>query len=352
MFVAAALTAAALLGCAAPRTPAGDPAAATGLVRVRLMHHERAVPDAVVTAVRNPGVASLEQRVSARSAAHGRAELVLAPGSWYVVASASSPDLAGWYGSNPVQVRPGEVVDVTVPAVPAIPPAAAAGVPVGEESVAGAVTLDGRPVAGAGVTFYLDGTTLFRGPGYLEAQTDADGAFEARVSPGRYWLVARRRSGSMPFGPLEVGDHFGFYPGNPVEVGPGQRVTVGIPAVRVLKKSGWAGPSTLRTRVAGTIRDRSGRPLAGYRAFLHAKPSMLGKPEFVSEPSGPDGSYVIWVDREGRYYLGARAEIGRAREEREAIGVPVGAPDQGVDVRLGAGDLQDRDIAVGVEGGR
>ena len=213
--------------------------------------------------------------------------------------------------------------------------------------MAGEVVGDGGAVGGAGVAFYLDASTQFRGPGYLEARTDERGAFETRLSPGRYWLIARRRSGPQPFGPLEVGDDFGFYPGNPLEVRAGERVTVRIPTVRVLKKSGWSGPSTLRTRVGGTIRDAAGRPLPGYRAFLHAKATMLGKPEFVSEPSGPDGAYLIWVDREGVYYLGARAEIGRAREEREAIGVYAGAPDHGIAVRLDAGELPALDIVVG-----
>jgi hypothetical protein len=213
--------------------------------------------------------------------------------------------------------------------------------------VSGVVTGDAGPIPGAGVAFYLDASTQFRGPGYLEAQTDERGAFETRVSPGRYWLVARRRSGSQPFGPLEAGDDFGFYPGNPLEVRAGETVAVRIPAVHVLKKSGWSGPSTLRTRVGGTIRDAAGRPLAGYRAFLHAKATMLGKPEFVSEPSGPDGAYLIWVEREGVFYLGARAEIGRAREERELIGLYAGAPDHAIEVRLSAGSLPPLDIVVG-----
>jgi len=352
MFAFATLIAAASGGCASPRTSAGEAGAKPGVVRVRLMYREQPVPDARVSAVRNPGVALLEERATTRSSADGRAELGLAPGSWYLAASAAAPELFGWHGSNPVQVRPGEVVDVTIPAVPAPPPAAVAGVPPGEESVAGVVVADGDAVAGAGVTFYLDGTTLFRGPGYLEAQTDGQGDFEARVSPGRYWLVARRRSGAQPFGPLEVGDAFGFYPGNPVEVRAGERVRVRIPAVRVLKKSGWSGPSTLRTRVTGTIRDAAGRPLPGFRAFLHANPAMLGKPEFVSEPSSPDGSYLIWVDREGRYFLGARAEIGRARAEREVIGLHGGARNEGIAVRLGEGELPPLDIVVGAEGGQ
>jgi hypothetical protein len=323
------------------------------------MHHEHAVAAALVTAVRNLGVAFLEERVVAQAGTDGRAEITLVPGIWYLSAAAAEPAVFGWYGTNPVQIRAGETIEVTIPAVPATaarasaaqaraPSAAATPVPPGEESVAGEVVGDSGAVSGAAVAFYLDAATQFRGPGYLEVETDEGGAFETRVSPGRYWIIARRRSGPRPYGPLEVGDDFGFYPGNPLVVRAGERVAVRIPAVRVLKKSGWSGPSTLRSRVSGTIRDAAGRPLAGYRAFLHAKATMLGKPEFVSEPSGADGAYLIWVDREGLYFLGARAEIGRSREEREAIGLYRGAPDHAVMVRLGAGDFAGRDIVVEV----
>ena len=52
-------------------------------------------------------------------AADGRAQLGLAPGSWYLSASAEEPAIFGWYGSNPVQIRAGETIEVTIPAVPA-----------------------------------------------------------------------------------------------------------------------------------------------------------------------------------------------------------------------------------------
>jgi hypothetical protein len=322
------------------------------------MYRERAISGARVLAVRNLGVAQLEERVVAISGPDGRAALVLGPGIWYLSASAGEPAIFGWYGSNPVQIRAGETIEVTIPAVlaaaagladPAVKPVPpVASVPSGEETVAGDVVGEGGAVVGAGVTFYLDASTQFRGPGYLEARTDEHGFFETRLSPGRYWLVARRRAGSQPFGPLEIGDDFGFFPGNPLEIRAGERVTVRMPAVRVLKKSGWSGPSALRTRVGGTVRDAAGRPLAGYRAFLHAKATMLGKPEFVSEPSGPDGVYQIWVDREGVYYLGARAEIGRARGERELIGFYTGTPDHAIAVLLGPDALPALDIVIGV----
>jgi hypothetical protein len=353
----AAILAAASAGCATPRPPVSPPVPSVGVAHVRLMHRELAVPDAKVSAVRNLGVALLEERVVAAAGTDGRAQLQLAPGSWYLSAAAEKPAIFGWYGSNPVQIRAGETIEVTIPAVPATAAdsAAAAAMPAvkvtpvspGDEIVSGEVVGDGGTILGAGVSFYLDASTQFRGPGYLETQSDQEGAFETRVSPGRYWLIARRRSGTQPFGPLEVGDDFGFYPGNPLEIRTGERVAIRIPTVRVLKKSGWSGPSALRTRVSGTVRDAKGHPLPGYRAFLHAKATMLGKPEFISEPSGPDGAYLIWVDREGIYYLGARAEIGRAREERELIGLYTGAPDHALEVRLDSVALPALDIVVG-----
>lgn len=342
-FPALLLPLALLTGCAgAPPAPAASP----GTLHVRLMHLERAVPGALVTAVRNPGSAFLEERVAAPAGADGGASLALPPGTWFLAAAAERPALFGWYGSNPVQVRPGEAAEIAIRAVPAPPLPAVAAVPAGEESVAGDVVGEEGPVADASVAFYLDAATQFRGPGYLETRTDDAGRFAARLSPGRYWIVARRRAGTAAFGPLEVGDAFGYYAGNPLVVAPGAAVAVRVGAVRVMKKSGWGGPSGLRTRVSGTIRDGAGRPLAGYRAFLHAQPAMLGKPEFVSEPSGPDGAYLVWVDREGTFYLGAREEIGRAREERETIGLYRGSPDHAVVVRLGTGELPPLDVVV------
>jgi len=310
------------------------------------MWQERAVPGATATAIEAPGAAFSERRVTVTAGPDGRAALALPPGAWFVEASSPAPALFGWYGSNPLQVRPGELVEVAIPALPAPPPPRVARVAAGAEEVTGDVIGAEGPVAGASVAFYLDAATLFRGPGYIEVATDADGRFGASVSPGSYWLVARRRAGPAAYGPLEIGDDFGFYAGNPLRVGEGERVAVRIGAVRVLKRSGWSGPSELRTRVSGTVRDAAGRPLAGYRAFLHANPAMLGKPEYVSEPSGPDGTFTIWVDREGTFYLGARSEIGRARDRAEVVGVYTGRPDHAVTVRLGAGELSGLDVTV------
>ena len=303
MFLLAALGA-----CASAGAPSREALPAPGHLRARLMYQDRAVSGALFSAVRNPGVDFQEEARTASAAQDGWAELTLAPGTWYLSARAEEREIFGWYGSNPLQLRQGEAIEIAVRGAAVGPPPRSAAASPGEESVSGEVIGEDGPLAGAAAVFYLDASTQFRGPGYLEAQTDEAGRFEVRLSPGRYYVVVRRRAGAAAFGPLEAGDDFGYFPWNPLYVRRGERVSLQMSAVRVLKRSGWSVPSQVRTRVSGTIRDRSGRPLEGYRAFLHAKPSMLGKPEFVSEPGGPDGRYTIWVDREGKFYLGARGD--------------------------------------------
>ena len=78
---------------------------------------------------------------------------------------------------------------------------------------------------------------------------------------------------------------------------------------------------------------------------------MLGKPSFVSGKSAADGRYEIWVDREGTFFLGARREIGRARELGEAVGRFGGSEDAAVDITLGDGPMVGYDIVVEDAGG-
>ena len=207
------------------------------------------------------------------------------------------------------------------------------------------------PLEGAVVAFYLDASTRFRGPAYMEVETDGEGRFEASISAGRYFLVARRRrKGGSPFGPLKVGDHFGYYAFNPFFVGLGERVSLGVGAVEVLRRTGWEEPSALRTRLSGTVRDGAGRPLAGYRVFLHGRPEMLGKADFVSEETAADGAWELWAGREGTFYLGARKEVGRARQEGEAVGLYEAVADHSVAVRMDGREMTGLDVTVRGEG--
>jgi hypothetical protein len=347
--VAAILSTAILAGCAAAGDVRKENAAGTGRVLARLVSGEKALPGAVVTAVENPGVGFREKVL--RAAATGEtAELSLPAGSWYLSARSADGAVFGFYGPNPLLVRSGEELLVSIRGVEGNEP------PRIEEEVSppggveGVVTAGDGGLAGAVVALYLDASTQFRGPAYVEVETDGEGRFFAPVSPGRYFVVVRRRTGTGgSFGPLSVGDHFGYYGYNPLTLREGERAVIRVAAVEVLRRTGWKEPSSLRALVSGVVRDSAGDPLAGYRVFLHTHPDMLGKPEFVSRETGPDGAYEIWAERAGTYYLGARALIGLAREKGEVIGFYRGSRDHTIRIEKNGEAMRDLDVVVGAE---
>jgi hypothetical protein len=338
--------AAALGGCAALPDPAG-PVAGRGVVRVRLVAAGQTVDGAVIHALREPGVRFQEKVFQAQAGPDGFAELLLPTGPSYLTARSPGGGIFGYYGPNPVQVRSGEVQSFTIQGLAGNSPPLPSLSEEGRSSVSGEVVTEGGPLGGAVAAFYLDAVTRFRGPAYLEVPTDGEGRFETSLSAGRYFLVVRKREeGGSPFGPLKVGDHFGYYAFNPFFVGSGERVRLRVGAVEVLRRTGWEEPSAIRTRLSGGVRDESGRPLAGYRAFLHSRPEMLGKADFVSEPTAADGSWDLWVGREGTFYLGARKEVGRARSEGEIVGRYGGTPDHSIVVRMDGREMTGLDVIV------
>lgn len=331
-----------LSGCAG--LSGAGPEAAPGTVRARLAVGEGTVPGAVFSAVSDPGVQFRERIFEATANEEDEGLLSLPPGLYYLSSRAPGGDLYGYYGPNPVQVRAGDVMSITVRGTAGnTRPRLRAG----EEGIDGIVLSEGSPLAGATVGFYLDGSSRFRGPPYAEAMTDGQGRFAASLSAGSYYLVVRKRAkGGAPYGPLALGDYFGFYAFNPVTVSSGEGRTVGVGAVEVLRRSGWTKPSVLRTRISGTVVSEKGQPLAGFRAFLHRQPEMLGKPAFVSEKSAHDGSWEIWVEEAGTFYLGARRDIGRARQAGEAVGYYAGSSDRSLRIEKEGEELSGLEIIV------
>ena len=346
----AVLLAAATLaaGCAAPEAARVEPAG-EGTVLVRLVAGESALAGANITAVMNPGAEFREEVHNASAGEDATAVLSLPPGSWYLSALSADGSVFGYYGPNPVQVRSGRELSVSIRGLAGNGEPEAEDAQEGRGGIRGRVVADaGGPLEGAVVAVYLDATSQFRGPGYMEVETDSDGRFSADLSPGRYFLVVRKRSGpGGSFGPLAVGDHFGYYGFNPVLLGEGERVTVRVAAVEVLRRTGWQRPSSLRTLLSGIVRDAGGSPLAGYRVFLHSRPGLLGKPEFVSDETGEDGSFRIWAERAGTFTLGARQVIGQAREEGEIVGYYRGTPDHTVTVRMDGKEMRNLEVVVG-----
>jgi hypothetical protein len=336
-----------LAGCASLPVDGGDRPAEKGTVLVRLVDGDEALPGAKAYAFRDLGVQFQEDRFGAVADRMGNATLSLVPGTYFFTALSADGGLFGYYGPNPVQVRGGERQAVTIRGLAGNRPPATHSAGDGPGGVEGVVVTADGPLAGAVVALYLDASNHFRGPAYVEVETDGEGRFDTTLSPGRYFLVVRKRSEpGGGFGPLQIGDSFGYYGRNPLFLRDGERVSVQVSALRVQKRSGWSKPSTLRTRLRGVVRNRRGEPLAGYRALLHRQPDMLGKPDAVSEESGPDGRFELWAEREGAFILGARRVIGRARTEGEVIGYYEGTADHTIAVTMDGREMTGLDIIV------
>lgn len=336
-----------LLGLVAACTPVRPPAPALVTVAGKVSNHQEPAAGIRVSAypVESPSLAEAAPFVSPPTAADGRFRLELPAGEYYFLARGEG--LFSFYGRNPVAVAPPGVTEMNLGLVAeAAPPAAAE--PFVATGVTGIVLHDGRPLAGATVYVYTDLGSRLKGMGYVMAgPTGADGAFEAALPAGTYYLLARQRQGSGSVGPLRAGDFIGYHAGNPLSVREGEVARIAIPMFEVPEKVEQMAESLFgATAVHGRILDRSGQPVPGVRAVLYSDPRMLDRPQFVSQPSGADGAYVLSFPFGGTYYPAARDTLGGAPGPGDLYGTYDGSPDHSL--RLGTGEAA-RGIDIVVE---
>lgn len=306
-----------------------------------------------VQIVAYPASATSLQGVSAyqieAAAEGGLFRLSLPPGQYYLLARGG-----GWftyYGRNPVTVPPAGLTNLNLPLVPTtLPtPEAAAGVLANlpEGGIAGLVLHDGKPVTGATVIVYTDLTSQLKGLGLgMAPPTDENGTFAAPLPAGTYYLVARLRRDHSFFGPLQAGDYFGYYPGNPVVVKPGEVVRLTLPLIEVPAKVEKLADSLFgQTSIRGRIVDGEGNPVAGVRALLYSDASMLNRPDHVSPPSDAEGQFILSFPEGGTYYLTARDSLGGAPSPGSLFGRYGGSPEASVRLKTGEA-LKDIRIVV------
>jgi hypothetical protein len=178
------------------------------------------------------------------------------------------------------------------------------------------------PLAGVEGTVYAPAEGVFvyvykkgadpHGPAevILPAPTLADGLFTVNLPPGDYTLVARRRSSTENTGPMLAGD----MRSDPVDVRITGRGKVTVRLLMNVKDDtefrSWQPPKEWTTAIAGTIRDADGNPVEGTRVHVYTYVQMSERPKYVSERTGPDGRYVVFLPKGGTYYLAARNRFG------------------------------------------
>jgi hypothetical protein len=288
---------------------------------------------------------------SAPTADDGSWKIDLPRGKYYLVAKkrkagdgdgpVSPGDDFAYHGSNPVTVVPGKYTHVGFSVVRLEQEGAyEEAADKGSGSLAGVVTLNGKPVEGVNVLLYVDDKHDFRGMAYSASPpTRADGMFRFDFLPeADYYVLARKRATGKGAGPLTDGDTFGFYVANPVPVKAGKAARIRF---GVISKAAEIGKedSLFRdtgTYVTGKVLDKEGKAVKGVYAFAYTEKSMAHRrPDHISKPVDDAGRYVIHLPQGGKYYIGARSEYGDTPGYGEWYGRYEGTPDHSVRIETG-----------------
>jgi hypothetical protein len=324
------------------------PAHADSGVKGRSAWRGELVPDVRVRAYRAIAdiAAGQEVAVAAPSAVDGTYVLELPPGSYYLTArDYDGPPKPGghfcYYSGAPVQVREGSYTNVgfNLIKIPEEAPPVA-----GRSGIRGEITFEGEPLEHCYLYVYNKPEDGFKGPGYF-IQPVEKGRFRLRLPPGDYYLLARKRAKGGQFGPIEIGDHFNYYYGNPVRIREGETREVRIEAITRLSML-EEGEAPAFRGISGTVRGPGGKPAAGVHIFAYRDPAMTGTPDYFSAASDVDGHYQLSLPDEGPYYLLAREAFGGPAGEGELYGRYQGETGSAVRIDL---DASIQEISIHVE---
>ena len=313
----------------------GDQAGVEG----RLVTGSEPVPRGQVSAYRSINLTGEPAGVSLPSGSDGRYNLDLAPGIYYLAASAGG--MWTWCGQNPVSVAEGKKSWIGFALAPwSDPVVRSTGDDTMEGRVTGTVLRNGKPLADATVSLYFDETDGFRGMGFMRTSpTGSDGIFQMDMVPeGSYYLIARKRGSGLGVGPMVKGDLISYYRYNPVRIEDGKEIQVTLPMVvkRIDKDLQSAGLDGDRPGFEGVVTDSQGRPVPDVHVFAYSNPEMgHHKPAALSSLTDEHGKYRIYLPDGGKYYIGAREGYGDNPSPGEMFGHYEGTPDHSLVLKDG-----------------
>jgi len=180
------------------------------------------------------------------------------------------------------------------------------------------ITFQGEPLEKSYLYVYKDADKGFKGPPYF-IQPVADGNFRLRLPPGDYFLLARKRAKGGQFGPIEIGDYFNYYYGNPVRLNKGETRYIDLETVSRLSMLEEGEPLPLQG-VRGQVLDADGRPVSGVHVFAYRKAAMTKAPDFFSAMTQSDGRFELSLPELGTWHLLARENFGGPAAKGENYG--------------------------------
>jgi len=276
----------------------------------------------------------------------GSFSLSLPPGNYFLVGRKTDRrdgrerTYKGEFPGNPVAVRGGGATRGIVLSLEEM--SSGGFTPRAGTGVTGAVFADGTPVPGAYVFAYPDNVGTVRGPAYAAfVRTGEGGGFRLPLREGVFRIVARDKGGENETGAMSSAGKSGGDAGIRVELSPGRmmdagRITVHRPEeAKRRRRAAAGGLEDAAAEIRGTVTRDDGSPAPGVRVMAYADPRMIGRPFAVSGPTDAGGVFLVRLPKPGKYYLGARSEVGGPLSPGEWVGAYDGAPDHGVAVRLG-----------------
>jgi hypothetical protein len=286
--------------------------------------------------------------VSDPAATDGTYRLSLPPGQYTLVARSSAAsdarpetgDYYCYYSGSPVIVSEGAWTPVGFNLVRVQDEERLAD---SGTSIEGFVTYRDEPLEKLYLYLYDEALEGFRGPGIAAIPVGKGGKFRLSVKPGKYFIIARKRSRGGMYGPMEIGDHFNYYPQNPVTISEGERVRIVLETVtRVSQLEEGEAPAPT---VQGTILDTGGDPVSGLRVFVYRSGKVSGRPLYFSDPSGPLGKFALLMPAAGDFTLVAKEHFGGPAAEGEysghleALHLPMDQGAEDVEIVVHRGEL-------------
>lgn len=175
----------------------------------------------------------------------------------------------------------------------------------GEGGLYGKILFEGKALEKSYVYVYKDLKSGLRGPAFL-VYPSRDGSFSINLPEGKYYIIARKRAKGGMYGPIEEGDYFNFYYGNPVTVKKGTLKSVSIECIKRLSQ---LEEGVGFSEITGYVKDGKGNPLSGLFVLLYQNKNMQGKPLYISGRTNREGKFTIKIPM-GTYYILARENIG------------------------------------------
>ncbi|MBI5410098.1 MAG: right-handed parallel beta-helix repeat-containing protein [Nitrospirae bacterium] len=302
------------------------------------------------------------EHVSGPGDKKGLYKMNLPSGTYYLTASGrrDGKNFFSYHGANPIRI---EGHDLWVP-IMAVPETTAVINESLSAKLTGKVTFKGAPVKGAQVSIYpLPGLTPnselqtpnsnFRGMGFLTSTTDENGTFVMSPEAGEYVIIARNRNSHKGMRPLEKGDLFCYFAGNPVATADSKETRIEIPCypkddlkaflnekaypMILVKKSGGDSVRFRENKleqtadvlkIQGRVTALPGGPAKGLYVMAYGgKPADMFQMHYVRTMpdymvrTDDNGHYSIETSGKGTYYIVARELIGEAPVKGEYYGL-------------------------------